>query len=400
MSSITLMGMIMMIIIALVATETRTRVESQGISLPDCPDSCGDVKIPYPFGTSKGCYLSEKFWIDCDQSLMPPKPFLGNSNRKLPLSNISLHGELVTTAYITRDCYDQEGKRVSSKSNGSTRLWHAKFNISYARNKFVAVGCDTFATVQGYRGQKKYTTGCISSCSDIDVGSFSTNDQSSCSGVGCCQTSIPSGLRNITVYLESFSNHTSVYDCNPCSYAFVVQDDQRAVMKQRREPTLRCKANANCVEARNGPGYLCRCKPGYEGNPYHTDGCQDIDECPNAKPDCSPGNCNNLPGTWECSCPKGYNNNGTACIKNNASDPQRPILLYVALANELEGLINLDKHPCGKGHLYPEETDYLLGSPSNTYENSSGESGFKSGATTIGFDSMQIQMFTPYDDAR
>ena len=30
------------------------------LALPNCSDSCGDVKIPYPFGTTEGCYQKEK----------------------------------------------------------------------------------------------------------------------------------------------------------------------------------------------------------------------------------------------------------------------------------------------------------------------------------------------------
>ena len=29
------------------------------IALPNCPDSSGNVKIPYPFGTTEGCYLND-----------------------------------------------------------------------------------------------------------------------------------------------------------------------------------------------------------------------------------------------------------------------------------------------------------------------------------------------------
>ncbi|KAM5587422.1 hypothetical protein ABKV19_006057, partial [Rosa sericea] len=58
---------------------------------------------------------------------------------------------------------------------------------------------------------------------------------------------------------------------------------------------------------------------GYDGNPYLSDGCQDIDECllvPNSNP-CNKGKCINLPGTHTCACDSGYrlNENKTTCVE-------------------------------------------------------------------------------------
>ena len=30
---------------------------TSNITIPGCPESCGSVKIPYPFGTIPGCYF-------------------------------------------------------------------------------------------------------------------------------------------------------------------------------------------------------------------------------------------------------------------------------------------------------------------------------------------------------
>ncbi|KAF3450480.1 hypothetical protein FNV43_RR06563 [Rhamnella rubrinervis] len=55
-----------------------------------CPDRCGDLKVPYPFGMAKACYLADNFFITCNLSFQPaPRAFL-NRDRSLLLSNISL----------------------------------------------------------------------------------------------------------------------------------------------------------------------------------------------------------------------------------------------------------------------------------------------------------------------
>ncbi|KAH7545535.1 hypothetical protein FEM48_Zijuj01G0104000 [Ziziphus jujuba var. spinosa] len=130
-----------------------------------------------------------------------------------------------------------------------------------------------------------------------------------------------------------------------------------------------CKGNSECIDVNDGSGgYRCKCLEGYEGNPYHPVGCQE-----------------------------GYANGGTACTKREDATNHSDILLILCIAL---GLIKLEKHPWGKVDISGEETEYLLVSASNTYENSSGESGgLRSGATT-GYHSMQIQMLSSYNDAR
>ncbi|KAJ0622050.1 putative protein kinase RLK-Pelle-WAK family [Helianthus annuus] len=85
-----------------------------------------------------------------------------------------------------------------------------------------------------------------------------------------------------------------------------------------------CQNNSVCVDFESGNGgYRCTCKDGYQGNPYLSPGCHDIDECadPNKNP-CN-GTCTNLPGSYKCSCPRGYEGDGRkdgkGCTARNSS---------------------------------------------------------------------------------
>ncbi|KAG2303297.1 hypothetical protein Bca52824_031948 [Brassica carinata] len=35
------------------------------------PETCGSIKIPYPFGIQEGCYLNEWYKIECRDSTFP-----------------------------------------------------------------------------------------------------------------------------------------------------------------------------------------------------------------------------------------------------------------------------------------------------------------------------------------
>ncbi|XP_043720852.1 wall-associated receptor kinase-like 1 [Telopea speciosissima] len=56
------------------------------------------------------------------------------------------------------------------------------------------------------------------------------------------------------------------------------------------------------------PSSYCYCDLGYQGNPYLSDGCQDINECEHdADNNCSyTAICTNLPGSYSCSCSHGF----------------------------------------------------------------------------------------------
>lgn len=263
-------------------------------ALPGCTDRCGDLVIPYPFGIGEGCYLRPEFQITCDQSIEPPSANWTDSN--IHITNFWLaEGEMQIMSYTARDCYDQKGEGTYQNSPELTLI--PPYTISAAKNTFIAVGCDTYAIFTGYQGEQRYITGCMSLCNSL--GSV----DESFSGVGCCQTSIPSGMKNRTVTLSSYYNHSDIWSFNPCSYAFIVQEghfsfsntsfQELSVTEQvpmvldwaignepdpcdaaERRQDFACNNNSKCVNHDNRNGYVCECFPGYEGSPYLPDGCQ------------------------------------------------------------------------------------------------------------------------------
>ncbi|PQQ08635.1 hypothetical protein Pyn_31400 [Prunus yedoensis var. nudiflora] len=326
--------MVELVVILLLATPIATAAQA----LPGCQDHCGNLTIPYPFGIGPGCYLQPEFNITCNQSTQAPTATLGTSNIKI--TNISHEdGELQIQQYVAEDCYN-----AGNRTGGNVPRLRVSppYTISHTKNKFYALGCNTLAYFTGYRGDQGYTTGCVSICDSLDM---AVDEQDTCSGVGCCQVSIPSGLKNQTVMLTSPSNRTAVWDSNHCSYAFIVQADRfefsRTSLQMMDNTSLlpavlnweignqscdaaqksegfACKGNSTCTTV-GSAGYICKCMPGYHGNPYHPDGCQDTDECKDSYP-CPIGTCINLLGNYSCKCPKGYKNDAMdekKCIKDN-----------------------------------------------------------------------------------
>ena len=257
-----------------------------------CEDHCGNVSIPYPFGTREGCYFNDSFLITCNHTYNPPLAFLTDSN--INVTDIWLSGEMRIYAFVANDCYNRTG---GSADNNQPWLRLGKFSVSNTRNKFMAIGCDTYAVIMGSRGTS-YTTGCMSLCD-------STGDvvEGSCSGIGCCETAIPRGVMDFNISVSSYYNHKRVWEFNPCSYAFVAEEgtynfskqdlrdlkdqdnnmpmvlnwaigDQNCSEAKKGLESYACMANSECHDSNNGPGYQCSCSKGYKGNPYLKDGCQ------------------------------------------------------------------------------------------------------------------------------
>ncbi|RVW51086.1 Wall-associated receptor kinase 2 [Vitis vinifera] len=292
---------------------------------PDCEGDCGNVSIPYPFGTREGCFLNEDFFINCSRNSTHSQPFLRKGNYVVQEIMLENH-ELRVLSSVARRCYNKTGYLVKNTLvSGNLKL----FPFSNKRNKFTAVGCDTEALFRG----ENVTTGCLSVCNSTD-----SVTSGSCTGIGCCQTSIPKGLLKYNVTVHTYHNHTFTWSFNPCSYTFLVEEgsfnfstadlidlqkidkvstvldwavgNQTCEEAQKNSTSYACKENSNCTKSDNGPGYRCYCSVGYRGNPYLPNGCYDVDECEDPELNDCTDRCTNTIGGYNCSCPWGHHGHG------------------------------------------------------------------------------------------
>ncbi|KAF3325426.1 putative wall-associated receptor kinase-like 16 [Carex littledalei] len=298
-------------------------------SLPGCPNKCGNITIPYPFGTLPGCYR-DGFNLTCNDSFTPPKLILGKRFEVLEI-NIT-YAEARVRNFIGYDCYN-ETANVNSSNPGINIGALKPFLFSHRRNKFTVIGCYTFAFISGnQQDNTSYTSGCVSFCGSL---TRTTGEGGSCNGLGCCQTTVPGGLNYYDVSWGFSENKAWLY--NPCSYAALMQEDWynftvqdlvgygfyernknsvpivldwairekgtclESHVESSFSPACQSK-HSGCDNTTNGEGYICKCLPGYEGNPYLSDGCRDIDEC--QKHPCKDGSCINTEGNYTCACPK------------------------------------------------------------------------------------------------
>ncbi|KAK2987292.1 hypothetical protein RJ640_024655 [Escallonia rubra] len=260
------------ILVLLLITATA---QALSLAKPGCEETCGNVTIPYPFGIGASCSANESFIVTCNNSFGPTVPYIRSIN--LQVLEISLQGTIrVNSPIITSNCSD---RRHSTLEMDFSRT---PFSFSDTRNQFTATGCNNLALING---QDIETGGCTSYCN-------SSWRPSTCYGINCCQTRIPSSLKYIIVSLISISPEN---DGKSCKRAFMVEQDWFTnltnlfdVQSMESVPVvLDWTANKTCKNFNkiyddiNHYKTVCSCGGGEEGNPYLHGGCQDVDECAN-----------------------------------------------------------------------------------------------------------------------
>ncbi|XP_037432158.1 wall-associated receptor kinase 5-like isoform X1 [Triticum urartu] len=398
-----------LIVVFLVMALAKPAGGAMSLALPGCPDRCGDVPIPYPFGIGAQCAavsLSSFFNLDCENTSHPLRPTVGGpADVAVNVADISLErGEMRVLIPVSYICFTSSAT-VSASNNNTVGfgLEDTPFLPSPGRNRFMVIGCNTLGLVGGFRGgTSQYLAGCYSYC---DGASGASDDGAPCTGTGCCEASIPT---NLTAFNVAFPiNSSSVWGFNPCFYAMVAEVgwyrfqrrdlagelgfiNNRAkdgapvivnwavrngsCLEQRNYACV--SANSYCESASNGPGYLCHCSPGYEGNAYLNNGCQDIDECMLREQDpkyeelypCRNGVCLNTPGGYDCKCKKRTKSDGTkfGCRPLYSRDEQLLIglsvsaVVIISLACFLAMQLQRKKHRKEKDEYFKQNGGLML----------------------------------------
>ncbi|KAJ3677609.1 hypothetical protein LUZ60_003333 [Juncus effusus] len=324
----------------------------------NCDTKCGDIHVQYPFGTDPSC-AHDGFVLTCDQSERTPKLFIGNGS--IEVLNISLHDGtiLVKTKVVSSTLLDYNESWTGLPISGP-------YSVSTSRNIFVAMGC-------GVLVQLNSNQQVVSACASVCVGSDSLLTDGSCTGIGCCATSLPNiSLSSVNFELKSL-NETPISTQGFVNKAFIVEKGWFGVNAPSLEgnfinglngdnnfviPVLldwriknsdckiakknltdfACKsANSLCIDLNNSAGYRCGCEVGFQGNSYVENGCQDINECNDPKLYPCEGICLNTQGSYNCICADGmYSADPKAktCVPDSKSRPKGTIPLSGAMTDQ------------------------------------------------------------------
>uniref|UniRef100_A0ACD5Y217 Uncharacterized protein n=1 Tax=Avena sativa TaxID=4498 RepID=A0ACD5Y217_AVESA len=340
---------------------------SPSIGLPGCRTSCGDVEVPYPFGIGAGCY-HKGFNLTCHHSngTSPPRLLLGVDST-LQVTEISMANATVTV--IHRGPVEIRASDGHGAFLGSSLDTDGPFALAAGRNELVVAGCNVAATLRDGTSNLTLGS-CSAFCPGADwyTGMMpSTGDGKYCSGLDCCQAPLTADLRRTTaageilsrvsydvqltwfgrnstadkvlpgivfVAKEGWFDHNydvrtdvqeAAGDGRPPPSAFAAmevplvlgwevlrRDDGAATGSRKWSDECPVDAATSICRSKHSvcfagyKGYLCACDDGYDGTPYLSNGCQDMNECNFQGEDtvCF-GHCTNLNGSYECRCPRG-----------------------------------------------------------------------------------------------
>ncbi|KAL4614348.1 hypothetical protein ACB092_07G047900 [Castanea dentata] len=299
--------------------------EAAPMAKPNCSDRCGSVSIPYPFGIGGSCYMEKWFEVVCNATAGSlAKAFLTSID--VELLEIKIGDWTGIDSYspyepgIVRVNMPNISSYCMGQRSGGVNMRGSPFYFSSYRNIFISIGCDNMAVMTG--NDPMVLVRCKSVCS-----SKNTTGNNKCSGINCCQTTVPYGIQVLDVKFERINANNDARD--KCNYAFLAEqnwftnitDPSYEVQNWDKVPVVLEWTVSNFTAAidsqelprRNADSYYTNyganyyyCRDGYKGNPYLSAGCQDINECEDNKLNkcLIKSNCENTEGGYTCNKPR------------------------------------------------------------------------------------------------
>ena len=298
-------GLVVPLLLAQLATAAAN------IALAGCDSKCGDVDVPYPFGTTYGCHRTG-FKVTCDRAYQTPRLFLQSDGPEvlaISVRNSTVRVRATAWSFAAGNASDVRVRVLPAKLR--------PYVLSAARNSFVLVGCGFQAaarTAAPLRQGAATTFGsCAPSCPADDPQKLR---RGVCHGVGCCESPIPTGLKSfrvqfswqeqnatarppwvtpgasvLTVEQEWWRDRDNVFAVKmllssgnaaglviPAVLDWTLNKSSCAAAAKRSYfgcVNACVSKNSECLNSTSSAyGYVCRCGDGYDGNPYVSDGCQ------------------------------------------------------------------------------------------------------------------------------
>ncbi|XP_037427594.1 putative wall-associated receptor kinase-like 16 [Triticum dicoccoides] len=279
-ASIAMMMMMLITVPVVAATGDPPMV----IGMPNCNTTCGNVTVPYPFGMGPArCYRSPGFKLTCDHgSSNVPRLLLGDGHAgMLEVVDISLDSSTITID-------------TSSIVTASTSLGMELKRLNYClpNPKDNDLPVNVLIAQTGWFDLQQYL--------DV-VLNITTSDDKDRGKAD--QLTVPVSLGWGLIH-------------GPANYPII-----RVECPDHTAQSICKSTNSDCKQAAYGGTYSCRCMKGYEGNPYLTGGCQEVNvkECDqNGTYGCL-GDCEELQGSFRCHCPRGTHGDPTipgGCVKS------------------------------------------------------------------------------------
>ncbi|KAM0916532.1 hypothetical protein ACQ4PT_010091 [Festuca glaucescens] len=251
------------LLLLLLATTAHTTIlaapdaaAQQPITLAGCPEKCGDISIPYPFGMKPGCFR-DGFEVICNYSFNPPRAFLPRDS--------AYHD-------VRYEYYSSDTRLTSSSPSPSPRPQEGSAPVELV---------DISASKSELRAYGGVTSDCLNPGSDFGPPGQVTSDFA------------------VTLDLKQMSDLRT-----DCSYGMVVERSwynfssedmlgylvlshkyprgvpvildfairNRSCPAEGQQPLPQDYAcisgNSSCAKPPGGDGYVCRCWDNYNGNPY------------------------------------------------------------------------------------------------------------------------------------